>query len=96
MQLLGTGQPAAGGTVRREVQRGALVRLSSDRLAVVVEQNPATLLAPRVRVFYSAKSRTHLLRVDVDLATAGERERIVGVESPAKWGFRDLEKLWLP
>ena len=75
---------------------GALVRLSSDRLAVVVEQNPATLLAPRVRVFYSAKSRTHLLRVDVDLATAGERERIVGVESPAKWGFRDLEKLWLP
>ena len=75
---------------------GALVRLSSDRLAVVVEQNPATLLAPRVRVFYSAKSRTHLLMTDVDLATAGDRERIVSVESPASWGFRELEKLWLP
>jgi len=75
---------------------GALVRLSSDRLAVVVEQNPATLLAPRVRVFYSAKSRTHLLMTDVDLATAGDRERIVSVESPATWGFRELEKLWLP
>lgn len=75
---------------------GALVRLSSDRLAVVVEQNPATLLAPRVRVFYSAKCRTHLLMTDVDLATAGDRERIVSVESPATWGFRELEKLWLP
>ncbi|CAN4278835.1 HD-GYP domain-containing protein [Pseudoxanthomonas sp. LjRoot125] len=75
---------------------GALVRLSSDRLAVVVEQNPATLLAPRVRVFYSAKSRTHLLMTDIDLATAGDRERIVSVESPATWGFRELEKLWLP
>lgn len=75
---------------------GALVRLSSDRLAVVVEQNPATLLAPRVRVFYSARSRTHLLMTDVDLAASGDRERIVGVESPAKWGFRELEKLWLP
>lgn len=75
---------------------GALVRLSSDRLAVVVEQNPATLLAPRVRVFHSARSRTHLLMTDVDLAATGDRERIVGVESPAKWGFRGLEKLWLP
>lgn len=75
---------------------GALVRLSSDRLAVVVEQNPATLLAPRVRVFYSARQRKHVLMTDLDLATAGDRERIVGVESPEKWGFRDLEKVWLP
>ncbi len=75
---------------------GALVRLASDRLAVVVEQNPATLLAPRVRVFYSVKQRKHLLMTDLDLATAGDRERIVGVESPEKWGFRDLEKVWLP
>lgn len=75
---------------------GALVRLSSDRLAVVVEQNAATLLAPRVRVFYSVKQRKHVLMTDLDLATAGDRERIVGVESPEKWGFRELEKLWLP
>ncbi|MBL8257191.1 MAG: HD-GYP domain-containing protein [Pseudoxanthomonas mexicana] len=75
---------------------GALVRLSSERLAVVVEQNPGTLLAPRVRVFYSAKLRKHVLMTDLDLATAGDHERIVGVESPEKWGFRELEKLWLP
>ena len=75
---------------------GALVRLSSDRLAVVVEQNPATLLAPRVRVFYSTKLRKQVLMTDLDLAASGDRERIVGVESPEKWGFRELEKLWLP
>ena len=75
---------------------GTLVRLSSDRLAVVVEQNPGTLLAPRVRVFYSAKSRTHVLLTDIDLSTTEGRERIVGIESPEKWGFRELEKLWLP
>lgn len=75
---------------------GALVRLSSERLAVVVEQNPTTLLAPKVRVFYSARQRKHVLMSDVDLATAGEEERVVGVESPEKWGFRDLEKVWLP
>jgi putative nucleotidyltransferase with HDIG domain len=75
---------------------GALVRLSSDRLAVVVEQNPGTLLAPRVRAFYSARTRSHILIADIDLAATGGKERIVGVESPAQWGFRDLEKLWLP
>ena len=75
---------------------GALVRLSSDKLAVVVEQNPGTLLAPRVRAFYSARTRSHILIADIDLAASGGKERIVGVESPAQWGFRDLEKLWLP
>lgn len=75
---------------------GALVRLSSDKLAVVVEQNPGTLLAPRVRAFHSARSRTQILVADIDLAAPGGKERIVGVESPAQWGFRDLEKLWLP
>ena len=69
---------------------------TENALAVVVEQNPGTLLAPRVRVFYSAKSRTHLLLADIDLAATDGRERIVGIESPEKWGFRELEKLWLP
>ena len=75
---------------------GTLVKLSSERLAVVLEQSPAALSTPRVRVFYSARKRSHLLVTDVDLSEPGCSERIVGVESPRQWGFRELEKLWAP
>ncbi|UNK56143.1 HD-GYP domain-containing protein [Pseudoxanthomonas daejeonensis] len=74
---------------------GSLVRLSSDRLAVVVEQRPGALSAPRVKVFFSARSRTQILQHELDLAEAGCGERIIGVESPQQWGFRELEKLWV-
>lgn len=75
---------------------GTLVRLSSDRLAVVVEQRPGALSSPLVRVFFSARSRTQLLHRDVDLSEPGCGERITGIESPRQWGFRELEKLWAP
>lgn len=75
---------------------GSLVRLSSDRLAVVLEQRPGNLTRPLVRVFYSARLRSHVLHVDVDLSAPGCSESITGIESPAAWGFRDLHKLWAP
>ncbi|RXR03429.1 HD-GYP domain-containing protein [Pseudoxanthomonas composti] len=74
---------------------GSLVRLASDKLAVVVEQAPGSLLMPRVRAFYSARSRIQILIHDIDLATPGCQDRIVNIESPAQWGFKSLEKLWL-
>ncbi|MET0289132.1 MAG: HD-GYP domain-containing protein [Pseudoxanthomonas sp.] len=75
---------------------GSLVRLASDKLAVVVEQSPGTLLTPQVRAFYSARSRIQILVHDIDLAAPGCQDRIVNIESPAQWGFKDLEKLWMP
>lgn len=75
---------------------GTLVRLSNEKLAVVLEQNAGSLLVPRVRVFYSARSRTHVLLHDIDLAAPGCVERIASIESPQVWGFRELEKLWMP
>ena len=75
---------------------GALVRLESDRIGVVVEQREGELLRPLVKVFYSAKSRSQLMIRLVDLADPTCQDRIVGIEDPAKWGFRDLERLWLP
>ncbi|MDN6856852.1 HD-GYP domain-containing protein [Pseudomonas sp. CAN2814] len=72
---------------------GALVRLESERLAVVVEQG-AELLLPMVKVFYSTRTRAAIPFEVVDLARLKGRERIVGRESPEKWGFRNLESLW--
>jgi len=73
---------------------GALVRLSSGRLGVVVEQHTKSLLTPRVKVFFSARSRMPLAQESVDLSKPGG-EKIVGRECPDEWGFRNLEELWL-
>ncbi|MCL1499255.1 HD-GYP domain-containing protein [Xanthomonas nasturtii] len=75
---------------------GSLVRLESQKLAVVIEQTPDSLLKPKVRVFYSAKLRSHVLVQDIDLSRPDCQDRIAQMESPTEWGFRDLEKLWLP
>jgi HD-GYP domain-containing protein (c-di-GMP phosphodiesterase class II) len=73
---------------------GSLVRLQSGRLGVVLEQTGASLLTPRVKVFFSLKSQTRLPPEVVDLSRTGGSERIVGQEDSAKWGFDDLNALW--
>lgn len=73
---------------------GSLVRLESERLAVVLEQHPEALLTPVLKVFYSIRTRAAIPQQVLDLATLKGRERIVGRESPAQWGFRNLETLW--
>lgn len=73
---------------------GALVRLQSGRLAVVMEQNPKALLAPRVKVFFSTKSRLPLPQSIVDLSKIADQDRIVGRESAEEWGFERLDELW--
>jgi putative nucleotidyltransferase with HDIG domain len=72
---------------------GSLVRLRSDRLAVVIEQNPQSLTAPVVRVFYSLKSAMPVSLQRLDLS-AGTSDRITGREQPEKWNFTFLDELW--
>ncbi|MBC7665505.1 MAG: HD-GYP domain-containing protein, partial [Caulobacter sp.] len=72
---------------------GSLVRLRSDRLAVVIEQNPQSLTAPVVRVFYSLKSAMPVALQRLDLS-AGTSDRITGREQPEKWNFTFLDELW--
>ena len=74
---------------------GALVRLASDRLAVVVEPGTDSLLKPKVRAFYSTRSREKILPQVIDLAAPGCRDSIVSPESPEQWGLSNLEALWL-
>ncbi|WP_040261530.1 HD-GYP domain-containing protein [Pseudomonas massiliensis] len=71
---------------------GALVRLASDRLAVVVEQNETALLTPRVSLVLDCKRRQLLSPDLLDLAS-GE-DRIVRIELPEDWGLRDLDQAW--
>ena len=46
---------------------GSLVRLESEKLGVVLEQGNGSLLTPRVRTFYSAKSKEQIPTKTVDL-----------------------------
>lgn len=73
---------------------GSLVRLASGRLGVVVEQAEKSLLAPRVKVFFSTKSQVYIPPEFIDLSRPGTAEKIVGREDAAKWGIRNLDELW--
>ena len=73
---------------------GALVRLESGRLAVVVEQSKKSLTTPKVKVFFSTKAKCHLMPEIVDLARAQCTEKIVGREAAENWGLSNLEELW--
>ena len=71
---------------------GSLVRMESGRLAVVIEQNPAALTTPKVKVFFSTKSNMPVPVQVLDLSRSSDR--ISGRESTAQWGFKNLDALW--
>lgn len=73
---------------------GSLVRLESGRLAVVVEQHETSLLLPKVKVFFSAKTKMPIIQEVLDLSKLQGKEKIIGRESPDEWGFRNLDLLW--
>ncbi|GKT01374.1 HD-GYP domain-containing protein [Acidovorax sp. SUPP3434] len=72
---------------------GSLVRLTSGRIGVVMEQ-AASLVSPRVKVFFSTKSDLRIPPEVIDLAQPGCPEKIVAREDPEKWRFPDLNELW--
>lgn len=73
---------------------GSLVRLSSGRLGIVVEQAPDSLLKPRIKVFFSTRASARIKPEIVDLARTGCPEKISNREDPANWDFPDLDELW--
>jgi putative nucleotidyltransferase with HDIG domain len=73
---------------------GSLVRLESQRLAVVLEQNPHALGQPKVSVFYSLRSEMQIEPREMDLAAPGCHDRIAA-RAPRKAGeFERLDELW--
>jgi HD-GYP domain-containing protein (c-di-GMP phosphodiesterase class II) len=73
---------------------GSLVKLTSGRLGVVVEQTGKSLTTPSVKVFFSTKSNMRIVPEVIDLSQPGGVEKIVSREDPAKWKFSDLNELW--
>ena len=73
---------------------GSLVRLTSGRLGVVVEQAPAALTTPVVKVFFSTKSDLRIPPELVNLAAPCATEKIVAREDPGHWNFPDMIELW--
>ena len=74
---------------------GALVRLDSGRLAVVIEQNDQILLSPKVKAFMSARTGRRFAPHLVNLASEAEQDSIVGIELPETWGLTDVDRFWL-
>ncbi len=74
---------------------GSLVRLESGRLGVVLDQNENFLLAPNVKVFFSAKFKAPILQEIVNLSLMVGKDKIVDREAPEDWGFRNLDALWM-
>jgi putative nucleotidyltransferase with HDIG domain len=73
---------------------GSLVRLETGRLGVVIEQSEKSLLAPKVKVFFSTKSNVRIRPEEIDLSRPGAQDKIAGREDPAKWNIPDLNELW--
>jgi len=73
---------------------GTLVRLESGRIGVVMEQHAKSLLTPKVKVFFSARSRVPIEQSVVDLAKRVGEDRIVTREKVEDWGFKDIDELW--
>ncbi|WP_328296310.1 hypothetical protein [Pseudomonas luteola] len=65
---------------------GSLVRLESNRLAVVLEQREQLLMS-RKEVFYSVTRNAYIPIEIVDLLAPKGYGRIMSRESPKVWGF---------
>lgn len=71
---------------------GTVVILKSGRLAVVIRQNPDSLLKPVVKAFFSTKSKVHIPVIELDLSK--NMDEILGNESVATWGIGNIDHLW--
>jgi HD-GYP domain-containing protein (c-di-GMP phosphodiesterase class II) len=73
---------------------GSLVKLNNEKLAVVVDQSPRSLLKPIVKVFYSLRHQERLPPQELDLSAPHTKVQILGREDPADWPFPDLNDIW--
>ena len=68
---------------------GSLVRLTSNRLAVVLDESEENLLKPAVVVFHCALTGTSVTPQRI----ASASDPIIGIELPERYGFKQWEKI---
>lgn len=73
---------------------GSMVKLKSNRLGVVIDQSPKSLLHPIVKVFFSTKHQTRIAMEILDLSKNGVNDEIIGHDDPAAWGITDVSDIW--
>jgi HD-GYP domain-containing protein (c-di-GMP phosphodiesterase class II) len=73
---------------------GSLVRLDSQRIGVVVEQNAHALAKPVVKVFFSLKSRMPVTPELLDLAGPHCSDKVLSRENIDGWNQRDIAAMW--
>jgi len=71
---------------------GTLVRLESNRMGVVVEQNEGNLLQPVVRIFYHAGQQHYISPEVIDLSKV--QDKVASFENYDKWKIDPYQ--WLP
>lgn len=72
---------------------GSVVRLTSDRLALVVDQNPEDYTRPRVWAFYDIAQRRIVKPEDIDLARFTGHEEIVCSDDAEGYGIENFAHL---
>ncbi|QBL10841.1 HD-GYP domain-containing protein [Rheinheimera sp. D18] len=72
---------------------GTLVLMESEKLAMVLENNPTRLTCPIVKVFYNAKQRHYLPAITVNLADAKCDDAIKSAVNAEDYGI-DIKKFF--
>ena len=73
---------------------GTMVRLKSNRLAIVID-NSKSLLKPTIKVFFSIPTMAYTRPIMIDLAEPGTNDAISSIEDHEKWQIENLERLWV-
>ncbi|MBX9869804.1 MAG: HD-GYP domain-containing protein, partial [Burkholderiaceae bacterium] len=75
---------------------GSLVRLSSGRLGVVIEQSEKSVIKPKVKVFFSTKSGMYIPPEIIDLSRPTidcKAEKIISHEDAKKWSIKNFNHM---
>ncbi|MBL4869054.1 MAG: HD-GYP domain-containing protein [Pseudomonadales bacterium] len=66
---------------------GSLVKLDSDKLAIVLQQSQKNQKEPIVRIIYNAKHKRYTDVRELDLSKSSVQDFVVGAEDPKKYGI---------